>query len=78
VDSGVYKATACLGDTTSDVESCVASYTLLDLTLGYRVPRMAGTTVQLSVENLLNEAYRSFPGSPSIGRLALLRLKYQL
>jgi outer membrane receptor for ferrienterochelin and colicins len=78
VDSGVYKGTACLGDATSDVEPCVSSYTLLDLTLGYKLPGRSGTTIQLSVDNILNEAYRSFPGSPSIGRLALLRLKYQL
>ncbi|MBW3630003.1 MAG: TonB-dependent receptor, partial [Gemmatimonadetes bacterium] len=77
VDSGVYKATACLGDTTSDVEPCIEDFTLMDLTLGYRLPGRTGTTIQLSVQNLLDENYRSFPGSPTIGRLALLRLRYE-
>ena len=35
-----------------------------------------GASLQLSVQNLLDEDYRSFPGVPTIGRMALLRLKY--
>ncbi|MBI4543899.1 MAG: TonB-dependent receptor [Gemmatimonadetes bacterium] len=56
--------------------SCVKSYTLLDLNLGYRLPFLRGPTVQLSVQNLLDEKYQSFLGVPEIGTLALLRLKY--
>jgi len=33
--------------------------------------------VQLSVQNLLDEEYRSYPGMPEIGRLAMLRLRYE-
>jgi iron complex outermembrane receptor protein len=80
VNSGVYIGTKCLGGQNAAnplAEECVDSYTLLDLTLGYRIPRVRGTSLQLSVQNLLGEDYRAFPGAPSIGRLALLRLKYE-
>jgi iron complex outermembrane receptor protein len=75
VRSGVYVATRCLGE--RDAEPCVDSATLLDLTfardLGFL---MRGATVQLGVQNALNSSYRSFPGVPVQGRLALLRLRY--
>ncbi len=35
-----------------------------------------GATVQLAVQNLADHPYRSFPGVPTLGRMALLRLKY--
>ncbi len=54
---------------------CVQSYTLVDLTAGYRLP-VAGTSVQLSISNLFDQDYQSFIGVPSIGRMALLRLRY--
>jgi outer membrane receptor for ferrienterochelin and colicins len=80
VNSGVYIGTRCLGPEFAAsplAEDCVESNTLLDLTLGYRIPRVQGTSVQFTVQNLLDEDYRSFPGAPNIGRLALLRLKYE-
>ncbi|HEU0078269.1 MAG TPA: TonB-dependent receptor [Longimicrobiaceae bacterium] len=80
VNSGVYIGTKCLGGdyaTATLAEECVDSYTLLDLNLGYQLPRFSGATVQLSVQNLLDEEHRSFPGAPFIGRMALLRLKYE-
>lgn len=77
VRSGVYNATVCIGGTEVGTEECVPSYTLVDLVLGYRLP-IKGASVQLSVQNLLDEKYRSFPGVPTIGRMALLRLKYDL
>ncbi|MDP9348500.1 MAG: TonB-dependent receptor, partial [Gemmatimonadota bacterium] len=80
VNSGVYIGTRCLGGqyaTSPLTEDCVESYTLMDLTLGYRIPRVQGTSLQLTVQNLLDEEYRSFPGAPDIGRLARLRLKYE-
>jgi len=80
VNSGVYIGTKCLGGQYAAsplAEDCVDSYTLFDLTLGYRVPRVQGTSLQLTVQNLLDEDYRAFPGAPNIGRLALLRLKYE-
>lgn len=77
VNSGVYIGTACLGVTGPLVESCVASSTLLDVNLGYRIPGWRNTTLQLNVSNLLDEAYRPFPGTPSIGRMVLARVKYE-
>jgi len=77
VRSGVYNATLCIGGTEPGTEPCVESYTLLDLVLGYKLP-IQGASIQLSVQNLLDEKYRSFPGVPTIGRMALLRLKYDL
>lgn len=77
VNSGVYVGTRCIGDTSPLAEDCVDSYTLLDLALGYKLPIRQNTTLQLAVQNLLNDGYRSFPGSPEIGRMALLRLKYE-
>jgi outer membrane receptor for ferrienterochelin and colicins len=74
--SGVYEGTACLDDAPASAEPCVDSYTLVDLNLSYRLP-MPGTTLQLNVQNLLDEKYRSFPGVPEIGRMALLRLRYE-
>ncbi|HEX2220583.1 MAG TPA: TonB-dependent receptor [Gemmatimonadales bacterium] len=80
VNSGVYVGTRCLGGIYAEgalVENCVDSYTLFDVTLGYRIPQLRDTALQLTVQNLLDEDYRAFPGAPVIGRLALLRLKYE-
>ncbi len=76
VRSGVYNATACIEPDIPGTEPCVDSFTLLDLTASYEIPTMRGAAVQLSVMNLLDEEYRSFPGVPNVGRLAILRLKY--
>jgi iron complex outermembrane receptor protein len=76
VDSGVYRAIACLGDTGEGIEPCVGEFALFDLTLGYRLPQVPGAAIQLTVQNLFDEDYRSFPGVPDVGRMALLRLHY--
>jgi outer membrane receptor protein involved in Fe transport len=76
VKSGVYEATACI-DNDPTALPCVDSYTLLDMSLGYDFRRVDGMSVQLSVQNLLDEDYRSFPGVPAVGRMALVRLRYQ-
>ena len=73
--SGVYRGAACIDGGATD--PCVDSFTLLDLTLGYSPPTLPGVAVQLSVQNLLDEEYRSYPGMPEIGRLAMLRLRYE-
>jgi outer membrane cobalamin receptor len=36
-----------------------------------------GASVQLAITNLFDSDYRSFVGVPRVGRLALLRLRYQ-
>jgi outer membrane receptor for ferrienterochelin and colicins len=77
VNSGVYVGTACLGIQGPLVEPCVDSFTLFDVTAGYRLPGVNGASIQLNVQNLLDEEYRAFPGAPFLGRMALLRLKYE-
>jgi len=57
-------------------EPCVQSYNILDAGIGYRIPQLQGASVQLYVQNLLNEEFRAFVGTPTIGRLAILRLRY--
>jgi outer membrane receptor for ferrienterochelin and colicins len=76
VKSGVYEATRCI-DGLATSNACVEAYTLVDLTLGVSVPQLRGAALQLSVQNLFDEGYRSFPGVPDVGRLALVRLRYE-
>lgn len=79
VMSGVYNGTLCIGgDPDSGDEDCVDSYTLFDLNLAYRLPILPNASLQLSVSNLFDKDYRSFPGVPTIGRMALFRIKYDL
>ncbi|HEV2149459.1 MAG TPA: TonB-dependent receptor [Longimicrobiaceae bacterium] len=75
VYSGVYIGNSCV-EPQQGLGDCVEAATLVDLVLGYRVPGIRGTTLQLSVTNLFDEKYQSFVGVPAIGRLALLRLRY--
>jgi iron complex outermembrane receptor protein len=76
VISELYNGTTCRPDLSqTGAEPCVGAYTLLDLDLGYALPHTAAT-LQLAVQNLLGESYRSFPGVPALGRMGLLRLKY--
>ena len=79
VKSGVYEAVNCLGPPHTQsvlAEDCVDSFTLFDLTAGYRLTRFRDTSIQLAVQNVLDEDYRAFPGAPAIGRMVMLRLKY--
>ena len=55
----------------------VDRYTPWDLTLGSGLPRVPGASVQVAITNLLDEDYQSFVGVPAVGRLALLRLRYE-
>lgn len=75
--SAPFVATECLGEEGPLVEPCVESFALLDLSVGYRLARLPGASVQLSVQNALDSGYRSFAGVPEIGRMALLRLRYE-
>ena len=83
--SAPYFATSCIPDselpagwTRSGLEeACVESATLVDLTLGYRFRDVRGTAVQLAVQNVFDHGYRSFPGTPEIGRMAVLRLRHE-
>ena len=75
--STVFDGTACIPNRPSDAEPCIDAYALLDVTLGYKIPNTAAT-LQLGVTNVLDEAYRSFVGVPSVGRMAMVRVKYDL
>ncbi|MGQ0815819.1 MAG: TonB-dependent receptor domain-containing protein [Gemmatimonadota bacterium] len=74
-NSAGYVGLSCVKSAPANSGDCVKSYTLLDLTAGYRLP-FTGASLQLTVNNLLDEEYQSFIGTPITRRLALLRLKY--
>ncbi|HEX2208301.1 MAG TPA: TonB-dependent receptor [Longimicrobium sp.] len=80
VNSGVYVGTECLNEPGDPVpalqEKCVDSYTLFDVNVGYRLPMVRGATLNVLVSNLLDEDYRPFPGTPTIGRMVIARIKY--
>lgn len=83
--SAPFFATECIPDSElppgwerSDFqEPCVESFTLVDMTLGYRIPQLNGTTIQLMVQNLFDSGYRSFPGVPEVRRMAVVRLRHE-
>ena len=52
-------------------------FQLVDLMLGYKVPQ-SQATLQLTVSNLFDSAYRSFVGVPEIGRFIMVRVRYDL
>lgn len=74
VNTAIYEGLECIG---VPGEPCVDAYTLFDVTLGHALPSMPGASVQLGITNLFNQPYRSFVGVPTVGRLALLRLRYE-
>ena len=80
VNSGVYIGTECLNEPGDPVnplqEDCVDAYTLFDLNLGYRLPMVRGATLNVLVNNVLDTEYRPFPGSPTLGRMLIARIKY--
>ncbi|HSH74132.1 MAG TPA: TonB-dependent receptor, partial [Longimicrobiales bacterium] len=79
VQSTNFVGTKCISDAPANPfqEECIDRYALVDLVLGYRVPKTAAM-VQLAVTNVLNTPYRSFVGVPSVGRLAMARVRYDL
>jgi outer membrane receptor for ferrienterochelin and colicins len=79
VNSGVYVGTRCIDDPEPEgplEEDCVESYTLFDLNLGYRLPMVRGATLNVLVNNLLDEDFRPFPGTPAMGRMVIARIRY--
>lgn len=79
VNSGVYIGTRCIDDPEPEgplEEECVDSFTLFDVNLGYRLPMVRGATLNLLVNNLLDADYRPFPGTPTMGRMVIARIKY--
>jgi hypothetical protein len=53
----------------------VEDYGVVDLTMGYRF-RRSGLWLQLGIQNVLDTDYSAFPGAPTLGRMTLLRLRY--
>jgi outer membrane receptor for ferrienterochelin and colicins len=81
VSSAPYSATECLDIQTSRVlpgftQPCIPAATLVDASVGYRLPFSPGTSVQIAVTNVLDTAHRGFVGVPEIGRFALLRVRH--
>jgi outer membrane receptor for ferrienterochelin and colicins len=77
VVSGAFVGITCIDPEATNSEECVESNTLADLTLGYDIGAVPGAALQLSVQNVFDTDYRSFVGVPDMGRLALLRLRYE-
>ena len=65
VASGVYTGT-------------VDSYAVFDLNVGYRFPGRSGLAIQLDIQNVLNDDYTSFVGTPNFGRYTVLRLLWSM
>ena len=63
MNSGVY-----IGD--------VDGYSVLDASIGYRLPFQPRTHVSLTANNVLNNLHREFVGAPEIGRMLLARVRY--
>lgn len=63
MNSGVY-----IGD--------VEGYSVVDASIGYRLPFQPGTHISLTANNILNNMHREFVGAPEIGRLLLARVRY--
>ena len=56
----------------------VEAYQVLDVTAGYQLPFQPSARLELTVYNVLNNLHREFVGAPELGRLALVRVRYDL
>lgn len=56
----------------------VDAYHVLDVTAGYQLPFQPKARLELTVYNALNNLHREFVGAPELGRLALVRVKYEM
>ena len=63
MNSGVYVGT-------------VDGYSVMDASIGYRLPFQPSTHVSLTANNILNNMHREFVGAPEVGRLLLFRVRY--
>ena len=76
--SAVYVANQCIVDNPGVfAEPCVDSHFLVDLSAGYQIAQIPGASIQLNIQNAFDTGYRSFAGVPEMGRMALLRLRYE-
>jgi outer membrane receptor for ferrienterochelin and colicins len=80
--SAPYSATACITDASIQAlpgfaDPCIKAATLVDFNAGYRLPTFGHPQLQLTVTNVLDTPYASFVGVPAIGRMVLLRLRFE-
>ena len=54
----------------------VEGYQVVDASLGYRLPFQPDAHVSVTANNILNNMHREFVGAPQIGRMLLLRVRY--
>ncbi len=54
----------------------VESYSVVDLGFTWRIPRMQGSLITLSAQNIFDREHQQFIGAPAIGRLITGRLTY--
>ena len=52
----------------------VDAYSVFDVNFGYEIPGTDGLRAQLDVQNVFDEGYQTFPGTPTLGRFTMLRL----
>ncbi len=56
----------------------VEGFRVVDLNMGYRVPGYSGFVVSLTLNNAFGNLHQEFIGAPEIGRIAMLKLQYEL
>lgn len=54
----------------------VDGYSVIDASIGYRLPFQPNTHISLTANNVLDNLHREFVGAPEIGRLLLFRVRY--
>ena len=54
----------------------VDAYQVVDVTAGYLLPFQTNTRLEFTVYNALNNLHQEFVGAPELGRLALVRVRY--
>ena len=54
----------------------VDAYHVLDVTAGYQLPFQPNARLEMTVYNALDNRHREFVGAPELGRLALVRVRY--
>lgn len=54
----------------------VPGYAVLDATANLRLPHLPGASIGLTATNLLDNRHREMIGAPELGRLVLVRLRY--
>ena len=52
------------------------AYQVVDVTAGYLLSFQTNTRVEFTVYNALNNLHQEFVGAPELGRLALVKVRY--